>query len=129
MQDWEEGIVKLGFFLPHVGQAAGPDAIAQAVERAEELGYDSLWVTDRILYPVKGQSPYPGTPDGTLPEAFHGKFFDVPSSYIEPKPFQKPHPPIYLAAYAPGSMQRVATMADGWMPAGIPLEPMGQMME
>ncbi len=78
---------------------------------------------------MKGQSPYPGTPDGTLPEAFHGKFFDVPSSYIEPKPFQKPHPPIYLAAYAPGSMQRVATMADGWMPAGIPLEPMGQMME
>jgi alkanesulfonate monooxygenase SsuD/methylene tetrahydromethanopterin reductase-like flavin-dependent oxidoreductase (luciferase family) len=74
MQDWEEGIVKLGFFLPHVGQAAGPDAIAQAVERAEELGYDSLWVTDRILYPVKGQSPYPGTPDGSLPEGFKNTF-------------------------------------------------------
>ena len=59
---------------------------------------------------------------------FHGKFFDVPPSYVDPKPAQKPHPPIYLAAYAPGSMQRVATLADGWMPAGIPLEPMGQMM-
>jgi alkanesulfonate monooxygenase SsuD/methylene tetrahydromethanopterin reductase-like flavin-dependent oxidoreductase (luciferase family) len=32
-------------------------------------------------------------------------------------------------AASPDAMQRVATMADGWMPAGIPLEPMGQMME
>ena len=66
---------------------------------------------------------------GPNPVEFHGEFFDVPPSHVDPKPVQKPHPHIYLAAYAPGSMMRVATMADGWMPAGIPLEPMGQMME
>jgi alkanesulfonate monooxygenase SsuD/methylene tetrahydromethanopterin reductase-like flavin-dependent oxidoreductase (luciferase family) len=32
---------------------------------------------------------------------FHGKYFTVPRLFISAKPVQKPHPPIYLAAYAP----------------------------
>ncbi|MBI3989611.1 MAG: LLM class F420-dependent oxidoreductase, partial [candidate division NC10 bacterium] len=195
-------------------------------QQAEALGYDSLWVTERLLYPVNPQTPYPATPDGSLPEAFkynldpvetltfvaahtkrivlgtsvldmpyynpvmlarrlttldvlsggrlriglgqgwskdeydavgamfqgrgqradeflqvlkaiwmtnpvefHGKFFHVPKSIIQPKPLQKPHPPIYLAAYSPTALKRVARMADGWHPVGVPMDGMAQMIE
>jgi alkanesulfonate monooxygenase SsuD/methylene tetrahydromethanopterin reductase-like flavin-dependent oxidoreductase (luciferase family) len=42
---------------------------------------------------------------------------------------QKPHPPIYLAAYSPGAMKRVATLTDGWLPAGVPIPAMKEMWE
>ncbi|MFB3094075.1 MAG: LLM class flavin-dependent oxidoreductase, partial [Dehalococcoidia bacterium] len=42
---------------------------------------------------------------------------------------QKPHPPIYLAAFTPAGLKRAATMADGWNPAGMPADAMKQMME
>ena len=63
------------------------------------------------------------------PVEFEGDHFQIPASYIDIKPVQKPHPPIYLAAYSPGAMQRVATLGDGWLPSGIPIEGMAQMME
>src|SRR5438477_378387 len=63
----------------------------------------------------------------TNPVEFHGKFYQVPKSYIGPKPVQKPHPPIYLAAFAPPAMKRLATMADGWNPVAIPVDGMAQM--
>ena len=56
-----------------------------------------------------------------------GKFFRVPESYINQKPVQKPHPPIYLAAFAPPALKRLATMADGWNPVAIPVAGMAQM--
>ena len=218
--------MRLGFNLPQIGPAASPEAMVRVAQRAEELGYDSLWVTERLLYPTNPQSPYPATPDGSLPEAFkvnfdpietltfvagqtkqiglgtsvldmpyynpvmlarrlttldvlsggrlrvglglgwsqdeyeatgapksgkgryadeflavlkaiwttdpvefHGEFFHLPKSVIQPKPVQKPHPPIYLAAYSPGALKRAATMADGWNPAGIPLDGMKEMLE
>jgi probable F420-dependent oxidoreductase len=63
----------------------------------------------------------------TNPVEYHGKFYQVPKSYIGPKPVQKPHPPIYLAAFAPPALKRLATMADGWNPVGIPVDGMQQM--
>ncbi|HEY7219406.1 MAG TPA: LLM class F420-dependent oxidoreductase [Candidatus Binatia bacterium] len=62
------------------------------------------------------------------PVEFHGKYFSVPRSIIGAKPVQKPHPPIYLAAYAPAALKRAATMANGWMPVGIPLDGMAAMI-
>ena len=62
--------MKLGFNLPQLGPAATPEAMVRAAKRAEELGYDSLWVTDRVLFPVEPQTPYMGSPDGSLPEAY-----------------------------------------------------------
>jgi len=59
--------MKLGFGLPHSGPS-GPEPITMVAKRAEELGYDSLWVLDRFLYPEQPQSAYPGSPDGSLPE-------------------------------------------------------------
>src|SRR5215467_1331439 len=36
-------------------------------QRAEKEGVDSLWVFERLLWPIKPQTPYPATPDGSLP--------------------------------------------------------------
>ena len=63
----------------------------------------------------------------TNPVEFNGKFFKVPKSYINQKPVQKPHPPIIMAAFAPPALQRLARLADGWNPTGVPLEGMKQM--
>ena len=61
--------MRLGFALPQIGSIAGPDALITVAERAEDLGFDGLWVLDRILYPVNPQAPYP-VGDGTLPALY-----------------------------------------------------------
>ncbi len=216
--------MKIGFALPNIGPVATPDAITKVAQRAEALGYSSLWTIERLLYPVKPQTPYPASPDGMLPEPYKysidpldaltyaagqtkkirlgtsvldmpyynpvtlarrlttidflsngrlivglglgwskdemdaaganakergaradeflevlktiwtqdpaeykGKFYTLPKSHIFPKPVQKPHPPIYLAAFAPPALKRLATLADGWNPVAIPAVGMAQM--
>jgi probable F420-dependent oxidoreductase len=218
--------MRLGFALPNLGPVATAEAVGEVAQRAEALGFSSLWTVERLLYPVKPQTPYPVTPDGSLPEPykyvldplealtfaaaqtktialgtsvldipyynpvmlarrlttldflshgrlqvglglgwskdemdaagadmkqrgpmadeflqvlkaiwttnpveFHGRFYQVPKSYINPKPVQQPHPPIYLAAFAPPALKRLARMADGWNPVAIPVEGMAQMFE
>ncbi len=37
---------------------------------AESEGLDSLWVFERLLWPTHPQTPYPATPDGSLPEEY-----------------------------------------------------------
>jgi len=216
--------MKIGVAVPNIGPVATPEAVKTVAQRAEELGYHSLWTVERLLWPVNPKLPYPVTPDGSLPEEYkytldpldtltfaaahtskirlgtsvldmpyynpvtlarrlttldilskgrlnvglglgwspdemeatgadmkvrgaradefievlktiwttdpaeyHGKFFSLAKSYINAKPVQKPHPPIYIAAFAPAALKRVATMADGWNPTGLPLEAMAQM--
>jgi probable F420-dependent oxidoreductase len=217
--------VRIGFNLPQFGPVVTPTIIVQAAQKAEALGYDSLWVAERLLYPVHPQTPYPASPDGKLPEVFkhvmdplevltfaaahtsrvalgtsvlvisyhnpvvlarrlatldvlsggrvrvglglgwskdefdavgaslrdrgrradeflhllkaiwtsdpvefRGEFYHVPRSYIGPKPVQKPHPPIYMAAFAPDALKRTAVLTNGWNPAGVPVEGMTQMI-
>src|SRR3954452_2556512 len=209
--------MKLGFALPNVGPIATPEAVTQVAQRAEALGYHSLWTIERLLYPVVPQTAYAVTADGSLPEPykhvldpldaltfaaaqtkkitlgtsvldmpyynpvllarrlstidflsngrlrvglglgwskdemdatgaemkdrgtkadefigvlkaiwttdpaeFHGKYYQLPKSYISQKPVQKPHPPIYLAAFAPPALKRIATSAQGWNPVMVP---------
>jgi probable F420-dependent oxidoreductase len=218
-------MMRFGFALPQVGSAVGPETLVTVAKRAEDLGFDSLWVLDRILWPVSPRAPYP-IGDGSLPvkyksvldpletltfaaahtrrialgtsvlnlpwynpvllarrlttldvlsagrlrigfgigwspdeyEAadvpwqkrgkradeliqalkkiwttdpveFQGKYYRIPKSVIGPKPVQKPHPPIYMAAYTPPAMKRVAAEANGWFPVGIPLSSIGPMFE
>jgi probable F420-dependent oxidoreductase len=218
-------MMRFGFALPQVGSAVGPETLVTVAKRAEDLGFDSLWVLDRILWPVSPRAPYP-IGDGSLPvkyksvldpletltfaaahtrrialgtsvlnlpwynpvllarrlttldvlsagrlrigfgigwspdeyEAadvpwqergqradeliqalkkiwttdpveFQGKYYRIPKSVIGPKPVQKPHPPIYMAAYTPAAMKRVAAEANGWFPVGIPLSGIGPMFE
>ena len=217
--------MRFGFALPQIGSVAGPDALVTVAKRAEDLGYDGLWILDRILWPINPRAPYP-IGDGSLPvqyknvldpmetltfaaahtsrialgtgvlnlpwynpvllarqlttldilsagrlrigfgigwspdeyEAagvtweergkradesikvlkkiwttdpveFQGRYYRIPKSFIGPKPLQKPHPPIYMAAFAPSALKRVATEANGWFPVGIPLSGVGAMFE
>jgi probable F420-dependent oxidoreductase len=218
--------MRLGFCLPQVGPVAGVDALTTVAQRAEALGFESLWVSERLLWPVDPQTPYPASPDGRLPEQakiqldpletltfvaartrharlgtsvinlpfhnplllarrfatldvlsngracvglgngwsadefeavgvpaksrgrridealailkavwmtdpveFQGKYFRIPRSFVQPKPLQKPHPPIYYAAFTPAAMRRVALQADGWNPAGLPVDAMRAMFQ
>jgi probable F420-dependent oxidoreductase len=217
--------MRFGFALPQIGSLTGPEAVVMVAKRAEELGFDSLWVLDRILWPVNPRAPYP-IGDGSLPvqyknvldpvatltfaaahtsrialatgvlnipwynpvllarrlttldilsggrlragfgigwspdeyeaagatwpdrgkradEAieilkkiwttdpveFQGKHYRIAKSFIGPKPVHKPHPPIYLAAFTPSAMKRVAAEANAWLPVGIPLSDLGAMFD
>ncbi len=51
--------MRLGFNLPQIGPAAGPEAIVTVAAAAEDMGLATLWVADRLL-------------SGALPEVFHG---------------------------------------------------------
>jgi probable F420-dependent oxidoreductase len=54
--------MKLGFTIPIVGPAINSAAGLSAFCRGlEELGYDTLWVGDRLVTPVEMRSTYPGT--------------------------------------------------------------------
>src|SRR5215475_8619319 len=216
--------MKIGFALPNIGPVSTTEAVNKVAQRAEALGYNTLWTIERLLYPLKLQTPYPATPDGSLPEPyrysldpldtltyvaaqtkkirlgtsvldmpyhnpvvlarrlttidmlsngrlsvglglgwskdemdatnaditkrgaladeflpllkaiwttnpveFHGKFFNVPKSYIDLKPVQKPHPPIYLGAFVPAALKRLARLADGWNPVFLPVPVMADM--
>lgn len=47
---------------------------------------------------------------------YHGRYYDFPPVYCYPKPVQKPHPPVIVGGHAPNVLQRIARMADGWLP-------------
>ncbi len=49
---------------------------------------------------------------------FHGRHWHVPATRASLKPVRKP--PIYLAAFTPAAMRRVARRADGWLPGILP---------
>ena len=217
--------MRLGFCLPQTGPMAGPQALITVAQRAEAIGFESLWVSERLLWPLDPRTPYPASRDGRLPEQakiqldpletltfvaahtrrarlgtsvinlpfhnplilarrfatldvlsggracvglgngwsadefeaagvpargrakrtdealailkavwttdpveFTGEHFRVPKSFVQPKPIQKPHPPIYYAAFTPAAMRRVALEADGWNPAGIPVDAMASIL-
>ena len=50
---------------------------------------------------------------------FHGEYVDFPPVYCNPKPVQKPHPPVYLGGNAKNVLRRVVRWGDGWLPNNI----------
>lgn len=59
--------MRFGVHLIASGKMIEGEKIARAARRAEELGYDSLWVSDHIIFPTELRSAYPYSPDGKLP--------------------------------------------------------------
>ena len=55
-----------------------------------------------------------------VPE-FHGPTIDIPRCYFNPKPVQRPHPPILVGGESDAALRRVAELGDGWY--GFDLEP------
>jgi probable F420-dependent oxidoreductase len=48
----------------------------------------------------------------------HGDFFQLDGVPMEPKPLQKPHPPLWFGAHSEAAQRRALTHGDGWMGAG-----------
>jgi probable F420-dependent oxidoreductase len=203
--------MKIGLGVPQLGRFADPDITRTVATAAEQAGFASLWVIDRLLAPNKPRTPYPGSRDGTLPAAHRTtldplvtltlaaavtervrvgtsvlvtpwyppallarslatldrvsngrltvglglgwsideydaigvsmgglgtrieEILDVVStvwgdgSTVGVKPVQSPRPPILLAAFNPAGLERVARRADGWIPAGLPLDVIAPM--
>jgi len=44
--------------------------VMQIAQRAEALGFDSLWVPEHPIIPVHIPTPFPNSPDGRVPEAY-----------------------------------------------------------
>jgi probable F420-dependent oxidoreductase len=94
-----EGRLEAGLGLgwsPDEFAAAGVD-MARRGARAEEFlaCLRAIWATD--------------------PVEFSGEFYQVPRGWVDPKPVQRPHPPILLGGTAPAALKRVGAMADGWI--------------
>ena len=81
-------------------------------EETEILGgdFDHRWTQTREAVMVMKEL-------WTKEEAeFHGKYYDFPPVTQNPKPLQKPHPPVLLGGMAKNVLRRVATWGDGWLP-------------
>jgi probable F420-dependent oxidoreductase len=83
--------MKVGITLPQVGEAATRENVIELAKAAEAEEVDSLWVLDRILWPLKPQTPYRGTKDGTLPVSAQNVF-----------------DPIELLTFAAANTERIA---------------------
>jgi probable F420-dependent oxidoreductase len=44
-----------------------------------------------------------------------GEFYEVPRMRLDPKPVQRPHPPVLLGAVAVPALQRAGRLCDGWV--------------
>ena len=51
------------------------------------------------------------------PVEFAGEFYAVPKSYVDPKPVQRPYPPILLGGSAETALRRAGRLASGWISA------------
>jgi probable F420-dependent oxidoreductase len=55
----------------------------------------------------------------TEPEVtFDGKFWQLKDAPMEPKPFQKPHPPLWFGAAGEPALRRAVRLGDGFFGAG-----------
>ena len=49
---------------------------------------------------------------------FHGRFRDVDGLPIQPKPVQRPHPPLWIGGTAPKALARAVRLGDAFLGAG-----------
>ena len=61
--------MQIGLRLPQAGKnLATKENIVNLAKQAENAGLDSLWVLERLVWPITPQDKYPGTTDGKFPE-------------------------------------------------------------
>ena len=210
--------MKIGCIIPNRGALATPEKLQVLASLAENLGFDSLWVSDHIVVPTKITPLYPysdtGVPPfaGNLPyceplttlsylagsthriklgthilvlpyrnpvhtakiistldylsggriilgvgagwleeefravgqphfaergavtneyirifkelwtedePAFEGRYYQISDIEFQPKPVQKPHPPIWVGGHSNAAIRRAATLGDAWLPIGL----------
>jgi probable F420-dependent oxidoreductase len=194
--------MRFGIWLPNCRQLATPEIIRRAAVRAEQLGYDSVWVSDHVVVPranvgnfgetifdplvtlavvagatsrvrlgttvlivpyrqavvtakmvssldalsggrvvlgvgagwVAAESAMLGVPFAergpmtdeylramlelwTSPSpSFAGKYVRFDDLHFEPRPIQKPHPPIWVGGHGRASLRRAVEFGAAWHP-------------
>ena len=84
---------------PRIYPAFGLSAARRAERFAEGLRLmKRLWTEERVT--------------------FEGEFFRLNNLPQEPKPVQKPHPPLWFGAHHPNALKRAVALGDGFMGAG-----------
>ena len=198
--------MKLGVWIPNCRHLATPEIIRSAAVRAEQLGYDSAWVSDHVVVPraniknfgetifdplvtlgvIAGATsrvrlgttvlivPYrnavvtakmvssldalsggrvvlgvgagwvaaesamlsvPFKERGAMTDeyldamrelwtsptpSFAGKYTQFSDVVFEPKPVQKPHPPIWVGGHTKAALRRTARLGAAWHPINRP---------
>ncbi len=194
--------MKFGIWIPNCRHLATPEIIRVAAVRAEQLGYDSVWVSDHVVVPdanvvnfgesifdplvtlgviagatsrvrlgttvlivpyrnavvtakmissldalsggrvvfgigagwVAAESAILGVPfaeRGAMTDeyleamrelwtkpapSFHGKYTQFADLKFEPKPVQKPHPPIWVGGHSRAALRRAVQIGAAWHP-------------
>src|SRR5262245_59846144 len=200
--------MKFGVWIPNCRHLATPDIIRSTAVRAEELGYDSVWVSDHVVTPnanvgnfgeavfdpfvtlavaagatgrvklgttvlivpyrnavvtakmvssldalsggrvilgvgagwLAAESAVLGVPfaeRGAMTDehlrvmqelwtsakpAFAGKYTELSGLKFEPKPIQKPHPPIWVGGHSRAALRRTVAFGAAWHPINRPPE-------
>ena len=60
---------------------------------------------------------------------FDGTFYQVPKSIVNPKPVQKPHPPITVGGFNPRTFERAVNLGDGYNGIIMPFDQMKGIIE
>jgi probable F420-dependent oxidoreductase len=56
-----------GVHIIGAGAMADGDKLVEVAQKAEQLGYHSLWISDHLIFPRQLQSRYPYSSDGRMP--------------------------------------------------------------
>jgi probable F420-dependent oxidoreductase len=207
--------VRFGITVPNYRRLASLEHIVRVAQRSEELGYDSLWVTDHVVVPepyreMFGSTVYDplsvlaflaahthraklgtavlvipyrnpvvvakqlatidnlsagrlvfGTGAGWAQEEFDalgvayaergpmtdeylrvilevwtnpsphfdGRYVHLHDVHAEPRPLQKPHPPILIGGYGRCAIRRAVAIGQGWLPDGMSLPDLQHAIE
>ena len=200
--------MKFGIWVPNCRDLATPEIIRHSAVRAEQLGYDSVFVSDHVVVPnayvdrfgagiydplitlsvlagatsrvllgttvlivpyrnpvltakmvasldaLSGGRVVLGIGAGWVPEesaalgvpfaergamtdeylaamrelwtspapSFAGKYTQFSELRCEPKPIQKPHPPIWVGGHSPAALRRAAAVGSAWHPINRSVE-------
>ena len=67
---------------------------------------------------------------GDDPVEHHGELWDIGPALVDPKPVQRPHPPLLLGGTVDAALRRAGRMTDGWISSsGQRLESIGDAAE
>jgi probable F420-dependent oxidoreductase len=84
---------------PTIYPAFGLSATRRAARFAEGLRLvKRLWTEERVT--------------------FDGEFFKLQNASMQPKPLQKPHPPLWFGGHHPNALKRAVELGDGFIGAG-----------
>ena len=92
-------IVGVGLGTPRIDAAVGIDSATRVARFTEGIRLmKALWTEPRI--------------------SFEGRFFRLKDAAMEPKPVQRPHPPVWFGASHPNALRRAVRYGDGFIGAG-----------